>query len=68
MSFLKKKSIDNAIETLKSFEKKDKHLMAKAASNISFLYFLENDIKNSEHYAEIAIDYDRYNVHLKYNN
>ena len=36
--------------------------MAKAASNISFLYFLENDIKNAEKYAEIAIDYDRYNV------
>jgi intraflagellar transport protein 88 len=39
--------------------------MAKAASNISFLYFLENDIKNSEKYAEIAIDYDRYNVYIK---
>jgi intraflagellar transport protein 88 len=63
---LKKKNIDSAIETLKSFEKKDKLLMAKAASNISFLYFLENDIKNSEKYSEIAIDYDRYNV--KYNN
>ena len=36
--------------------------MAKAASNISFLYFLENDLKNSENYAEIAINYDRYNV------
>jgi len=36
--------------------------MAKAASNISFLYFLENDIKNSEKYSEIAIDYDRYNA------
>ena len=59
---MKKKNIDQAIETLKSFEKKDKLLMAKAASNISFLYFLENDIKNAEKYAEIAIDYDRYNV------
>lgn len=62
LAFLKKKNIDSAIETLKSFEKKDKLLMAKAASNISFLYFLENDIKNSEKYSEIAIDYDRYNV------
>ena len=62
LAFLKKKNIDNAIETLKSFEKKDKLLMAKAASNISFLYFLENDFKNSEKYSEVAIDYDRYNV------
>ena len=36
--------------------------MAKAASNISFLYFLESNFKESEKYAEIAIDYDRYNV------
>lgn len=36
--------------------------MAKAASNISFLYFLENDLKNSENYSEIAINYDRYNA------
>ena len=64
MAHLKKKNIDEAIETLKSFEKKDKLLMAKAASNISFLYFLENDIKNSDKYSEIAIDYDRYNVNI----
>lgn len=62
LAFMKKKQIDNAIETLKSFEKKDKMLMAKAASNISFLYFLESDFKNSEKYAEVAIDYDRYNA------
>ena len=36
--------------------------MAKAASNISFLYFLESNFKESEKYAEIAIDYDRYNA------
>ena len=40
--------------------------MAKAASNISFLYFLENDLKNSEKYSEIAIDYDRYNVNFNF--
>ncbi len=40
--------------------------MAKAASNISFLYFLESNFKESEKYAEIAIDYDRYNVYYNY--
>lgn len=41
--FIKNKNIDKAIELFKSFEKKDKVMMAKAANNISFLYFLEND-------------------------
>ncbi len=62
MAFLKKKDIDSAIETFKSFEKKDKILMARAASNISFLYFLEGDYKSSEKYADVAINYDRYNA------
>jgi len=45
IAHLKKKNIEKAIETLKSFEKKDKVLMARIATNISFLYFLENDYK-----------------------
>lgn len=45
MAYLKHKDIEKAIETMKGFEKKDKTLMAKTASNISFLYFLESDIK-----------------------
>ena len=45
MAHLKKKSIEKAIETLKGLEKKDKELMARIATNISFLYFLENDFR-----------------------
>lgn len=45
MAYLKKKNIEKSIETLKSFEKKDKGVMARIATNISFLYFLENDYK-----------------------
>lgn len=62
MAFLKKKSIEKAIETLKGLEKKDKELMARIATNISFLYFLENDFRQAEKYAEMAINYDRYNA------
>jgi len=36
--------------------------MARAATNISFLYFLERDYANAEKYAECAIEYDRYNA------
>ena len=45
MAYLKKKNIEKSIETLKGFEKKDKSIMARIATNISFLYFLENDFK-----------------------
>jgi intraflagellar transport protein 88 len=37
-------------------------MMARAATNISFLYFLESDYKNSEKYADMALDYDRFNA------
>ena len=60
--FINKKQIDKAIETLKAFEKKDKSMMARAATNISFLYFLEAEYPNSEKYADMALNYDRYNA------
>lgn len=36
--------------------------MARVATNISFLYFLECDYKNAEKYADMAITYDRYHA------
>ena len=36
--------------------------MGRVATNISFLYFLENDFKNAEKYANVATTYDRYNA------
>lgn len=62
MAYLKKKEMEKSIEVLRNFERKDKIMMARVATNISFLYFLENDHKNAEKYAEIAINYDRYNA------
>jgi len=59
--FIKNKEIEKAIESFKGFEKKDKIMMAMASNNISFLYFLENDFKNAEHFADLAIQHDRYN-------
>jgi intraflagellar transport protein 88 len=60
--YINKKQIEKAIETLKAFEKKDKSMMARAATNISFLYFLEGEYPNSEKYADMALNYDRYNA------
>jgi len=36
-------------------------MMALASNNISFLYFLENDFKLAESFADLAIQHDRYN-------
>lgn len=59
---LKCKHFGRAIETLKSFEKKDQKLAGAAATNLSFLYFLEGEYKHAEKYAEVAISADRYNA------
>ena len=61
VQYLKSKDFQKAIECLKDFEKKDQKLVGTAATNLSFLYFLDNDLKNSEHYANVAIEHDRYN-------
>jgi len=53
--FIKNKEIERAIESFKGFEKKDKIMMAMASNNISFLYFLENDFKSAEQFADLAI-------------
>ena len=42
-------------------------MMAKASSNISFLYFLEGDYKKAEKYAEEAYNFDRFNAKVLVN-
>ncbi|GBG87162.1 hypothetical protein CBR_g44620 [Chara braunii] len=43
------------------FERKEPELRARAAMNLSFLYFLEGDLPNAEKHAEVAVKTDRYN-------
>jgi len=62
IEYLKRKQFDKAIEVLKAFEKKDQHLKARAATNLSFLYFLEGDLPSSNKYANLAVRHDRYNA------
>ena len=62
ISYLKSKEFAKAIDVLKAFEKRDKKLVGTAATNLSFLYFLDRDYKQAEKYAEIAISNDRYNA------
>ncbi|KAJ3247283.1 Intraflagellar transport protein 88 [Chytriomyces hyalinus] len=67
IQFLKTKDFSKAIDTLKSFEKKDPKLVGTAATNLSFLYFLESEFKQAEKYAELAINTDRYNAKAQTN-
>ena len=62
VTFMHKKDFNAAVEVLKGFEKKDKGLMARAATNLSFIYFLEGDNNSAKKYAEMAHKYDRYNA------
>ncbi|XP_034153574.1 intraflagellar transport protein 88 homolog isoform X4 [Esox lucius] len=50
-----------AVETLKTFEKKDSRVKSAAATNLSFLYFLEKDFDQADRYADLAMAADRYN-------
>ncbi len=61
MHFLKKRDVEKTINIMKSFENKDKRLIARVSTNISFLYFIEGDISNAEKYANIALENERYN-------
>ena len=56
------KEFGKAIEALKAFEKRDQHLKAMAATNLSFIYFLEGDIRSADKYADLAYEHDLYNA------
>jgi intraflagellar transport protein 88 len=60
--FLRRKEFDSAISMLKKFERKEPSLMACAATNLSFLYFLEAEHGSAEKYADMAVKADRYNA------
>lgn len=60
--FLKQKDFAKAIEVLKSFEKKDAAHKAMAATNLSYLYFIEGDTGQADKYASMAVRHQRYNA------
>lgn len=62
VSYMQSRSFERAIDELKAFEKRDTILKAKAATNLSFLYFLESDLAQATKYANLAVKHDRYNA------
>ncbi|KAJ6662354.1 hypothetical protein lerEdw1_012518 [Lerista edwardsae] len=61
ITYLRQKDFNQAVETLKMFEKKDSRVKSAAATNLSFLYFLENEFTQANNYADLAVNSDRYN-------
>merc|ERR1719230_1630791 len=60
--FMRSRQFEQAIETLKSYERKEQQLVAYAATNLSFIYFHEADYVNSVKYADLAMKHNRYNA------
>jgi len=60
--FMRSRQFDKAIETLKSYEKKETTLVAHAATNLSFIYFHEGDYQSAVKYADLAMKHNRYNA------
>nr|DBA32669.1 TPA: hypothetical protein GDO54_000444 [Pyxicephalus adspersus] len=61
ITYLRQKNFSQAVETLKMFEKKDSRVKSAAATNLSFLYFLENEPTQADLYSDLAVAADRYN-------
>jgi intraflagellar transport protein 88 len=59
---LKHKEFMGAVKTLKNLEKKGTAVKAKAATNLSFVKFLQGDIDRASKYADAALEADRYNA------
>lgn len=62
MMLMRNRRFEDAIEVLKSFQRKEASLRAIAATNLSFIYFLEGDYALADKQADLAIKNDRYNA------
>lgn len=62
LAHLNHRNAAKAIDMLRSIRKKDPTLMTLAATNLSFLYFLEQDYENADKFASLALDNDKYNA------
>lgn len=61
LAFLKHRNTNKAIEKLRQIKMKDPQLMELAATNLSFLYYIEQDFENADKYSSIALKYNKYN-------
>lgn len=67
LTFLKQNDISQAIETFKECGKKDNKMAGTAATNLSFVYFMEDSVQQADKHADTAISLDRYNPYALVN-
>ncbi|XP_077393350.1 intraflagellar transport protein 88 homolog isoform X1 [Festucalex cinctus] len=61
MTFFRHMYFDQAMKILKEVTKQESRVKSAAANNLSSLFILEKDYKQAEHYADLAMNADRYN-------
>lgn len=59
--YLKQHEVQQAIETLKYYEKKEPAIAANAVINLTFIYIQMRDMVNATKYADICRELDSYN-------
>lgn len=59
--YLKQHEVNQAIETLKYYEKKEPAIAANAVISLTFIYIKMKDLTNATKYAELSRDIDSYN-------
>lgn len=62
LAYLNHRNTQTAIDMLRQIRKKDPSLIALAANNLSFLYFLEKDFESADEFATKALEFDKYNA------
>ncbi|XP_039276818.1 intraflagellar transport protein 88 homolog [Nilaparvata lugens] len=62
VTLLKQGELPQAVDTLRAFEKKGSKVASTAATNCSFIYFLQGDIEQAEKSGEAAKEADGYNA------
>lgn len=61
VTYLKAREFKKAVEVLKTFEKTESKMKSAAATNLSFLYFLQSQYAQADKYADVAMKADKYN-------
>jgi len=59
---LKGREYHKSIASFKKFEKIDRLMKTMATTNLSSIYFLEQDYKQADEYANMAVQHTRYNA------
>ncbi|XP_076804063.1 intraflagellar transport protein 88 homolog [Clavelina lepadiformis] len=62
LMYLKERDFNQAVSILKTFEKKDTQVKSQAATNLSFIYFLQGNRDQARRYADAAVKADRFNA------